>query len=111
MRFSLAQLHLHYQETADQLAEAEKKITALEEKLTEEIQSKVALRRELEDLRAETEGPLGEYNALVLRHEELLRKYEEAMRENVLVKALYEKELNAHKVGILEVFLDCLFGC
>ncbi|TPX63807.1 hypothetical protein SpCBS45565_g06334 [Spizellomyces sp. 'palustris'] len=95
--FSAEEVQDVYQETADQLSEAEEKMSQLEAKVAQEQRAKQDLRRELDQLRAATEGPVGEYNTLLLRHEELCRKYEEQKRENVLIRALYEKELAAHK--------------
>ncbi|KAI8827008.1 uncharacterized protein EV422DRAFT_512316 [Fimicolochytrium jonesii] len=95
--FSAEEVQDVYQETADQLAEAERKITDLEQQLQDEREKRLESERQIARLRQQHEGPLGEFNALVLRHEELCKKHEEQTRENVLIRALYEKELNAHR--------------
>ncbi|KAJ3013704.1 hypothetical protein HKX48_005614, partial [Thoreauomyces humboldtii] len=95
--FSAEEVQDVYQETADQLADAERKIKELQTTLANEKQTSERVQRELSAVRRETEGPVGEYNSLLLRHEDLCRKYEEQTRETLLLRALYEKELTAHR--------------
>ncbi|KAI8922545.1 hypothetical protein DFJ77DRAFT_436837 [Powellomyces hirtus] len=95
--FSAEEVQDVYQETADQLAEAERRIGTLEATLASEKLSHTTTQNELHLLRQRTEQPMGEYNQLLLRHEEMCKKYEDQKRENVMVRALYEKELTAHK--------------
>ncbi|KAI9099819.1 hypothetical protein DFS34DRAFT_648766 [Phlyctochytrium arcticum] len=95
--FSAEEVQDVYQETADQLTAAERKIKDLQHELAAAHATQAQLRLELDKLRAETELPVGEYMTLKLLHEELCRKLEEQTREKVLIRMLYEKELNAHK--------------
>ncbi|KAI8585920.1 hypothetical protein BDZ88DRAFT_431161 [Geranomyces variabilis] len=94
--FSAEEVQDVYQETADDLAAAEKRITALEATLAAERAAKQLAVDSLAQYRQETELPVGEHNALLLRHEELCRRYADLRRDAMLVKALYDKEKTAH---------------
>ncbi|KAJ3156050.1 hypothetical protein HDU89_005614 [Geranomyces variabilis] len=94
--FSAEEVQDVYQETADDLAAAEKRITALEATLAAERAAKQLAVASLAQYRQETELPVGEHNALLLRHEELCRRYADLRRDAMLVKALYDKEKTAH---------------
>ncbi|KAJ3175791.1 hypothetical protein HDU87_005785 [Geranomyces variabilis] len=94
--FSAEEVQDVYQETADDLAAAEKRITALEATLAAERAAKKLAVASLAQYRQETELPVGEHNALLLRHEELCRRYADLRRDAMLVKALYDKEKTAH---------------
>ncbi|KAJ3290221.1 hypothetical protein HK104_006911, partial [Borealophlyctis nickersoniae] len=95
--FDVEEVQDVYQETADRLTKAHEKIERLERLLAEEKEDNASLRREIAHLKSTYQEPLGEYNCLLLRHEELCKKYAEQRRAHILLQAQHDKEYTAHK--------------
>ncbi|KAJ3042540.1 hypothetical protein HDV00_007074 [Rhizophlyctis rosea] len=95
--FSAEEVQDVYQETADKLSDAEARIQVLELQLSEQKTANQTLTRDIHHLRTTYEAPLGEYNCLLLRHEELCKKYEALRREVHLVQMKHDKERMGHQ--------------
>ncbi|KAJ3181042.1 hypothetical protein HDU85_003745 [Gaertneriomyces sp. JEL0708] len=77
--------------------ESAQKMASFEERLSKETSEKVAIRHELNEVKAAKDEALGEYSTLLNKHEALQLRYHQNQKELVLVTAKYEKELAAHK--------------
>ncbi|KAJ3036407.1 hypothetical protein HK097_003850 [Rhizophlyctis rosea] len=95
--FSAEEVQDVYQETADKLSDAEARIENLEAQVKEQKAANQKLTRDIHHLRTTYEAPLGEYNCLLLRHEELCKKHAATQKEFLLLQMQHDKERTGHR--------------
>ncbi|KAJ3398675.1 hypothetical protein HDV05_002372, partial [Chytridiales sp. JEL 0842] len=69
----------------------------LQSLLHKEMESSTTLKQKYQSLHSRTETALGDYTSLLLRHEDLQRRYREMEKAYFILKAGYEKEKMGHE--------------